>query len=305
MQRLLVASTRRATRLFAPIVCGRPFASTTDLTKRFEHVCNTQGPTIAKSGTNEQKLRAYALYKQATAGDATGDRPGMFDMIARAKYDAWAALKGTTKDSAMEQYVTEFGDDSIPKQVTAEPKGVFKNIRKTPMLPPATFEGKVALVTGGGTGLGRAMATTLSKLGATVVISSRKLDVISQTATEISQQTGNKVYAFSADVRNPEQLAAVFDDIEKATGTTPDIVINNAAGNFISPTERLTPNAWKTIIDIVLNGTAFTVLEAGKRMIAHKKGGVFLQITTTYAPDGMFKDPINHHLQLREKTSLT
>ena len=103
----------------------------------------------------------------------------------------------------------------------------------TPMLPPGTFDGKVALVTGGGTGLGKAMATFLSQLGATVVITSRKLPVLEKTAAEISGETGNKVLALAADVRDADAVRQVLDDMENAVGL-PDIVINNAAGNFIS-----------------------------------------------------------------------
>uniref|UniRef100_A0A8C5PR45 2,4-dienoyl-CoA reductase 1 n=1 Tax=Leptobrachium leishanense TaxID=445787 RepID=A0A8C5PR45_9ANUR len=124
------------------------------------------------------------------------------------------------------------------------------------MLLPDTFKGKVALITGGGTGLGKGMTTALSRLGAECVIASRKLDVLEKTAHEISSETGNKV------------------------------VINNAAGNFISPSERLSANAWRTITDIVLNGTAYVTLEVGKELIKAGKGAAFLAITTIYAESG-------------------
>lgn len=153
------------------------------------------------------------------------------------------------------------------------------------MLPPGTFAGKVALVTGGGTGLGKGMATTLSKLGATVCISSRKLDVIAATAAEISAESGNKVFAFPADVRKESDIAALYDFVTAQAGL-PDIIINNAAGNFVSPTERLSANAWRTVVDIVLNGTALVTIEGGKRLKAAGKGATFLAITTTYAESG-------------------
>ncbi|XP_058868569.1 2,4-dienoyl-CoA reductase, mitochondrial isoform X2 [Acipenser ruthenus] len=124
------------------------------------------------------------------------------------------------------------------------------------MLPAQAFKNKVAFITGGGTGLGKAMTTAFSSLGAECVIASRKLDVLKQTAEEISKQTGNKV------------------------------VINNAAGNFISPSEGLSPNAWRTITDIVLNGTAYVTLGIGKQLIKAKKGAAFLAITTIYAESG-------------------
>ncbi|KAF5915131.1 hypothetical protein HPG69_011594, partial [Diceros bicornis minor] len=138
------------------------------------------------------------------------------------------------------------------------------------MLPPNSFQGKVVFITGGGTGLGKGMTTLLSRLGAHCVIASRKIDVLKATADQISSQTGNKVHAIQCDVRDPEMVQNTVSELIKVVGH-PDIVINNAAGNFISPTERLSPNAWKTIIDIVLNGTAFVTLEIGKQLIKAQK----------------------------------
>ncbi|XP_052231458.1 2,4-dienoyl-CoA reductase [(3E)-enoyl-CoA-producing], mitochondrial-like isoform X2 [Dreissena polymorpha] len=155
----------------------------------------------------------------------------------------------------------------------------------SPMLPDGTFKGQTAFITGGGTGLGKQMATTLSKLGAQVVITSRKLDVLQGTAEEIQKATGNKVLAVAADVRDPAAIKKAVDECVAVFGL-PKIVINNAAGNFISPSERLSANAWKAVTDIVLNGTAFVSLELGRRMIEAKQGGVFLAITTIYANSG-------------------
>ncbi|GCC31697.1 2,4-dienoyl-CoA reductase [(3E)-enoyl-CoA-producing], mitochondrial [Chiloscyllium punctatum] len=156
---------------------------------------------------------------------------------------------------------------------------------ETLMLPPGTFKGKVAFITGGGTGLGKGMATALSSLGAECVIASRKLDVLKQTAEEISLQTGNKVHAIQCDVRDPNAVKSTVEQMSKMTGL-PDVIINNAAGNFISPSERLSANAFKTIVDIVLNGTAYVTLEIGKELIKAKKGACFLSITTIYAETG-------------------
>ncbi|XP_064611808.1 2,4-dienoyl-CoA reductase [(3E)-enoyl-CoA-producing], mitochondrial-like [Liolophura sinensis] len=155
----------------------------------------------------------------------------------------------------------------------------------TPMLPPGTFEGKTAFITGGGTGLGRGMATVLSRLGAKVVISSRKQDVLDKTASEIAEETGSKVLGIAADVRDPIAVRAVVDRCVSEVGL-PHIVINNAAGNFISPSERLSANAWRTVIDIVLNGTANVTLELGKRLIEEGQGAAFLAITTIYTESG-------------------
>lgn len=156
---------------------------------------------------------------------------------------------------------------------------------KSAMLPKDTFKGKTAFITGGGTGLGQGMATLLSLLGANVVIAARRLSVLETTAAEISGQTGNPVVAVQMDVRDPSAVSTALDVCEAKFGL-PNIIINNAAGNFISPSERLSPNAWKTITDIVLNGTAYVTLEAGKRLIKAEKGGVFLSITTTYTRSG-------------------
>uniref|UniRef100_A0AC11DL83 2,4-dienoyl-CoA reductase 1 n=1 Tax=Ovis aries TaxID=9940 RepID=A0AC11DL83_SHEEP len=175
------------------------------------------------------------------------------------------------------------------------------------MLPPNSFQGKVAFITGGGTGLGKGMTTYLSSLGAQCVIASRKIDVLKATAEQISSQTGNKVHAIQCDVRDPDMVQNAVSETIKVFGH-PDIVINNAAGNFISPSERLSPNAWKTITDIVLNGTAFVTLAIGKELIKAQKGLVkksadslmgvpfngitgscgasFLAITTIYAETG-------------------
>lgn len=153
------------------------------------------------------------------------------------------------------------------------------------MLPPNSFQGKVAFITGGGTGLGRGMTTLLSSLGARCVIASRKIDVLRATAEDISSQTGNEVQAVQCDVRDPDMVRSAVSELISMVGL-PDVVINNAAGNFISPTERLSPNAWRTITDIVLNGTAFVTLEVGKQLIKAQRGAAFLAITTIYAESG-------------------
>lgn len=233
-----------------------------DIKSRFDEVCRTKGPQINSSGTNEQKLRAYSLFKQATAGDASGDRPGMTQFVARAKFDTWAKLKGMSSGDAMAAYVKEFGGDDSSGDTDMpatpvdkyNPKGAFLPIMSTPMLPPGTFEGKVALVTGGGTGLGFATARQLSRLGATVAIMSRKQDVLDAAAKAITAETGKRVLAVASDVRDADGVKAAVDKVVAEAGV-PDICMNNAAGNFISPFERLTPNGFKTIVDIVLNGT--------------------------------------------------
>jgi 2,4-dienoyl-CoA reductase len=139
------------------------------------------------------------------------------------------------------------------------------------MLPPDTFKNKVAFITGGGTGLGKSMAEMLSGLGAKVFIISRKQDVLEKTSKEIMSKTGNQVAYFATDIRNIEHVKESINACEKILGDLPSIVINNAAGNFISPTERLSPNAIKSVIDIVLYGTLNVTLTMGKRLIEAKK----------------------------------
>ncbi|XP_023933675.1 2,4-dienoyl-CoA reductase, mitochondrial isoform X2 [Lingula anatina] len=157
--------------------------------------------------------------------------------------------------------------------------------QSAPMLPAGAFSGKVAIVTGGGTGLGKGMAARLSELGAQVVIASRNFEALQKTAEEIADKTNNKVFPIPMNVRDPESVKAAIDKMEEVCGL-PHVVINNAAGNFISPTERLSPNAWKTVVDIVLNGTANVTLDVGKRLIKAKQGAAFLAITATYTSSG-------------------
>lgn len=147
------------------------------------------------------------------------------------------------------------------------------------------LKGKTIVVTGGGTGLGKEMATYFSELGANLVISSRKLPVLEEAAAEINNKTGNAVLPVACDIRNPEEVENLRIQAEKAFGKV-DVLLNNAAGNFISPTERLSPNAFSTIIDIVLKGTVNCTLEFGKNWIEKKQQGNVLNIITTYAFTG-------------------
>lgn len=153
------------------------------------------------------------------------------------------------------------------------------------MLPAKTFSGKTAFVTGGGTGLGKGIATTLSKLGANVFITSRKEDILKATSEEISQETGNTVLYSPADIRDTNLVEEAVQKCIAEFGL-PDMIVNNAAGNFISPTERLSTNAFKSIVDIVLLGTANVTLNIGKKLIEAKKGASFLAITTHYTQFG-------------------
>lgn len=161
-------------------------------------------------------------------------------------------------------------------------------VKTTPALVSGALKGKLALITGGGTGLGKAMATTFSALGADVVIAARRLDVLEKTAQEITKITNRSVFPVQLDIKKPEAIGATYDEIQKKFGRLPNIVINNAAGNFIMATERLSPNAVKAVVDIVLLGTFNMTTELGKRIIKDKNsdGCTFLNITTPYARHG-------------------
>ena len=160
-----------------------------------------------------------------------------------------------------------------------------------PMLRDDALNGKTIIVTGGGTGLGRAMSTYFLKLGANVVITSRKMDVLLKTAAEMeleaaaSNKGGAKVLAVQCDVRKPEEVEEVLRKTLETFGQVNGL-LNNAAGNFISPTERLSANAFSTIIDIVLKGTANCTMAVGKHWIKEKQAGTILNIVTTYAFTG-------------------
>jgi len=153
------------------------------------------------------------------------------------------------------------------------------------MLIPDSFKGKTILITGGGTGLGRAMGKYLLELGANLVISSRKKEVIDKTAAELVKETGGKVLAVACDIRKYDEIENVINLAEKEFGQIHGI-LNNAAGNFISPTERLSHRAFDIVVDIVLKGTYYVTLAAGKNWISKKQPGIFLNIVTTYAWTG-------------------
>jgi NAD(P)-dependent dehydrogenase (short-subunit alcohol dehydrogenase family) len=155
----------------------------------------------------------------------------------------------------------------------------------TGMFKEGALEGKTILVTGGGTGLGKSMASYFSELGANLIISSRKLEVLEKTAEEISSKTGNEVLPLACDIRDTDQIEDLVVKSNDHFGKV-DVLLNNAAGNFISPTERLSFNAFNTVIDIVLKGTSSMTLAIGKDWIEKKQPGNILNIVTTYAWTG-------------------
>lgn len=154
-----------------------------------------------------------------------------------------------------------------------------------PMLRDDALKGKTIVITGGGTGLGKAMGTYFLKLGANLVITSRKLEVLQKTADAMATETGGQVLAVQCDVRDYEQVENVLAKSIERFGKV-DGLLNNAAGNFISPTERLSANAFSSIIDIVLKGSVNCTLAFGKHWIAAKQPATVLNIVTTYAFTG-------------------
>ena len=151
------------------------------------------------------------------------------------------------------------------------------------MFDKKLLNGKNIVITGGGSGLGKSMASRFVELGANIVITSRRQEVIDSAAKELKKGR-NKVIAVQCDVRNPEQVDEMVNQAVDKLGTI-DILLNNAAGNFISPTENLSSNAFKTVVDIVLNGTFHCTQAAGKIMRKNKHGTI-LNIVTTYAWTG-------------------
>ncbi|CAH0336702.1 putative 2,4-dienoyl-CoA reductase [Flavobacterium sp. CECT 9288] len=154
------------------------------------------------------------------------------------------------------------------------------------MLRDDALQGKVIVVTGGGSGLGKAMTKYFLELGAKVAISSRDIEKLKNTAAELEQETGGTCLPIQCDVRHYEEVENMLQEVLK-TFEKVDVLLNNAAGNFISPTERLSSNAFDTVIDIVLKGTKNCTLAFGKHWIDTKQASsTVLNIVTTYAWTG-------------------
>ena len=153
------------------------------------------------------------------------------------------------------------------------------------ILQNSNLNSKNVLITGGGSGLGKEMAKTYSKLGANVTIVSRDLNKLQVTADEISNESGNKVNIDSVDVSKHEHIEELCLKLRK-DGNFPNIIINNAAGNFLCPSKYISYNAWNRVLDIVLKGTIDITLTFGKEMIRNNEAGTFINISTTYAKTG-------------------
>ena len=153
------------------------------------------------------------------------------------------------------------------------------------MFRDGLFAGKRILVTGGGTGLGEAMTEAYARLGARVYICGRRAGVAEETAARISRQTGARVSGFGCDIRVPEAVDELMANIWKEGGPLTGLV-NNAAGNFITRTQDLSPRGFNAISDIVFRGTFYVTLACGKRWIAERKRANVISILTTWIWNG-------------------
>ena len=151
-------------------------------------------------------------------------------------------------------------------------------------LVPGTYDGQTVFVTGGGTGLGKAIATEFARLGAYLVIASRKPDHLDAGQAAI-EEVGAEVLVVVCDIRQPEQVAEAFDAATDRFAL-PDVLINNAAANFPVTAEDMSPNAWRTVVDITLNGTFFCAREFGRRHLAAGTPGSIVNIGASYAWTG-------------------
>ncbi len=151
-------------------------------------------------------------------------------------------------------------------------------------LPDGTYEGRVVVVTGGGTGLGKAIATEFGRLRASVGILSR--DEAHRAAGVASvEAAGGRAIGSPCDIRQPESVALAFDEVEQALGHI-DVLVNNAAGNFPVPAEDMSPNAWRTVVDIVLNGTYLCCRDLARRLIPTMRDGAIVNVGASYAWTG-------------------
>jgi NAD(P)-dependent dehydrogenase (short-subunit alcohol dehydrogenase family) len=150
------------------------------------------------------------------------------------------------------------------------------------MLASGSLDGRVCVVTGGGTGLGRAMAEELARLGAAVAVCGRRAEPLAEAVAGLA----GRGLAVQCDVRDPEQVGAVFDAAERELGAVTTLV-NNAAGNFVVRAEELSPNGWRAVLGIVLDGTFYCSRELARRHVARGGGAAqIVNIIATYAWTG-------------------
>ncbi len=151
-------------------------------------------------------------------------------------------------------------------------------------LPADTFADVSVFVTGGGTGLGKAIASEFARLGASIVIASRKEEHLA-SGKDAMEALGAPVLAVACDIREPDAITAAFDEAEKTFGL-PGVLVNNAAANFPVPAEDMSPNAWRTVVDITLNGTFLCAREFGRRHLTAGTPGSIVNVGASYAWTG-------------------
>jgi NAD(P)-dependent dehydrogenase (short-subunit alcohol dehydrogenase family) len=151
-------------------------------------------------------------------------------------------------------------------------------------LRPGTFDDVCVLVTGGGTGLGKAIASEFARLGAAIVVASRKEEHLDAGRAAL-ESLGARVLATACDIREPESIVTAFDAAEAAFGL-PGVLVNNAAANFPVPAEDMSPNAWRTVVDITLNGTFFCAREFCRRHLMAGTPGSIINVGASYAWTG-------------------
>lgn len=155
-------------------------------------------------------------------------------------------------------------------------------------LPAGTYDGCTVVVTGGGTGLGKAISVEFARLGANLVIASRSIDHLDAgraALAEVDATSADRSLAVECDIRDADSISAMFDAVERRFGL-PDVLVNNAAANFPVPAEDMSPNAWRTVVDITLTGTYLCTREFGRRHLAGRRPGSIINVGASYAWTG-------------------
>jgi len=171
------------------------------------------------------------------------------------------------------------GSPTVPPPGLAPPPALGASA-----LPAGTFDGTVVIVTGGGTGLGKAIATEFGRLSAKVAVLSRDEQHRAAGVAAV-EEAGGSAMAAACDIRDAEGVHAAFDAVESELGPI-DVLVNNAAGNFPVPAEDMSPNAWRTVVDIVLNGTFLCCRDLARRLIPLERDGAIVNIGASYAWTG-------------------
>lgn len=172
----------------------------------------------------------------------------------------------------------------LPRTTVRSTSRNLSTDNRTLMFDPTLLRQQVAVITGGGTGIGLAIARRFGSLGARIAIASRSADHLEQGCTALSEE-GIDALAVQLDVRQPDQVDEMVERTVKHFGQI-DILVNNAAGNFICRAEDLSPNGWNAVIGIVLNGSFYCSRAVGRYLIAHKRPGAIVSVLANYVWTG-------------------